>query len=133
MIFAVIDTNVLVAAMLSHHADSSTIRVIKAIDTGAFVPVFSEDILKEYRTVLTRDKFRLDKRKISALIGLVSDKGEVITPNRYDAPMPDESDRVFYEVALAEPGAKLVTGNLKHYPVSPIVVTPAQFCELLGV
>ena len=42
-------------------------------------------------------------------------------------------DRVFYEVALAEPDSRLVTGNLKHYPTSPIVVTPAQFCNLLGL
>ena len=27
--------------------------------------------------------------------------------------------------------AKLVTGNLKHYPTSPIVVTPSQMVALL--
>ena len=47
----------------------------------------------------------------------------------------DEKHRVFYEVALAGPegNTHLVTGNLRHYPVAPIVVTPAQFCALIGV
>ena len=45
----------------------------------------------------------------------------------------DESDRVFYEVALAgqDDDTRLVTGNLRHYPVSPIVVTPAQMIAII--
>ena len=50
--------------------------------------------------------------------------------------MPDEADRVFYEVTLAGRNGndvKLVTGNMKHYPKADFIVTPAQFCELLGI
>ena len=43
----------------------------------------------------------------------------------------DEDDRVFYEVALTEEDSFLVTGNLKHYPVDPRVVTPAQMVAIL--
>ena len=46
--------------------------------------------------------------------------------------MPDESDRVFYEVALSKEDAYLVTGNQKHFPVTPIVVTPAEMLEILS-
>lgn len=48
--------------------------------------------------------------------------------------MPDEKDRVFFEVALAgqSDDAKLVTGNLKHFPNVGFVVTPAQLCEIIG-
>ena len=42
----------------------------------------------------------------------------------------DPKDIVFYEVALSKDGSFLVTGNTKHFPASPIVVTPA---ELLGI
>jgi hypothetical protein len=38
---------------------------------------------------------------------------------------------VFYEVALSKDDAYLVTGNTKHFPKKPIVVTPAQMLEIL--
>jgi hypothetical protein len=38
----------------------------------------------------------------------------------------DESDRVFYDVAVAG-SAMLITGNLKHYPDAPNVIAPADF------
>ena len=38
-----------------------------------------------------------------------------------------------HEVALAgqDDDTRLVTGNLRHYPVSPIVVTPAQMIAII--
>jgi hypothetical protein len=41
--------------------------------------------------------------------------------------MPDEDDRMFYEVSLSREDSFLVTGNLKHYPATPQVITPADF------
>ena len=49
----------------------------------------------------------------------------------YDGDMPDQDDRVFYEVALSEEDSFLVTGNLKHFPKTPKVVTAAQMMEIL--
>ena len=46
--------------------------------------------------------------------------------------MPDEDDRVFYEVALSKEDAYHVTGNSKHFPVTPIVVTPAEMLDILS-
>lgn len=53
-------------------------------------------------------------------------------PIPYYEQMPDESDRVFYEVALSKDDAYLVTGNQKHFPKSPIVVTPAEMLDILN-
>ena len=39
----------------------------------------------------------------------------------YDGEMPDEDDRVFYEVCLSKEDSFLVTGNLKHFPKEPQV------------
>lgn len=44
---------------------------------------------------------------------------------------PDPKDVVFYEVALSKEDAYLVTGNKKHFPQTPIVVTPAEMIEIL--
>ena len=38
---------------------------------------------------------------------------------------------VFYEVALSKEDSYVVTGNLKHFPKTPIVVNPAQIMEIL--
>ena len=46
---------------------------------------------------------------------------------------PDQKDVVFYEVALSKEDAYLVTGNIKHFPKKPFVVTPAEMVEILGV
>jgi hypothetical protein len=39
---------------------------------------------------------------------------------------------VFYEVALSKEDSFLVTGNIRHFPKNPIVVTPAEFLKLIG-
>ena len=51
----------------------------------------------------------------------------------FEEAMPDEDDRVFYEVSLSQEDSFLVTGNLKHYPASPRVITPADFIEMADV
>ena len=43
----------------------------------------------------------------------------------------DPDDRVFYEVALSKDGSYVVTGNLRHFPRKPIVVSPAQFLDMV--
>ncbi len=45
---------------------------------------------------------------------------------------PDVSDAVFYGVALSKEGSYLVTGNKKHFPKAPIVVTPSEMMEILA-
>ena len=44
---------------------------------------------------------------------------------------PDPDDRVFYEVALSKDDSYVVTGNMRHFPRKPIVVSPAQFLDMM--
>ena len=135
MIAAVIDTNVLVAALMSKHPDSATRRTLMAVADGKAVVLIAPEILAEYRDVLHRDYLKISEDEADRVIELFVRLGKPMSPVHADDVMPDEDDRVFYEVALAgaADNARLVTGNLKHYPVSPIVVTPAEFCSMLGV
>jgi len=52
---------------------------------------------------------------------------------RYDGEMPDEKDRPFYEVSLSKDDSYLVTGNLKHFPSTPKVVSPSEMMAILRV
>ena len=54
MIFAVIDTNVIVAAMMTRHDDSATLKVLQSIEDGLVTPLCSPEIVAEYREVLSR-------------------------------------------------------------------------------
>ena len=136
MTCAVIDTNVIVASLLTHNHDSATVRVMDAVYSRMVIPLVNDAIIAEYADVLNRPHLKLDSAKCEFIISLMMDIGLFFDPVHSNDPMPDEADRVFYEIALAGRNgndAHLVTGNMKHYPKADFVVTPAQFCELLGI
>lgn len=131
MIYAVIDTNVLVSAYISRNSLSSTVKVVSYMFNGHIVPVYNEEIIAEYAEVLHRPKFHLDENDIKLLIRYIRRYGIHSERVPYNGEMPDEKDRPFYEVSLSHDGSFLVTGNLKHFPVTPQVVTPAQIISIL--
>ena len=133
MIYAVIDTNVIVSALITRRMDSPTIKVLSAIRDGRIKVVCSRDILNEYREVLSRGKFHLSTARVEQTISTLVENALFLEPVASGEEFSDETDRVFYEVALAgsEDRTRLVTGNLRHYPISPIVVTPAQMVAIL--
>lgn len=133
MIYAVIDTNVLVSAFITHNAQAATVAVVESIMDGRLIPVYNDEILAEYNEVLHRPKFKLNDEDISLQIAAIQMLGIPASRVPYDGDMIDEKDRVFYEVSLAEDESFLVTGNLKHFPRTPRVVTPAEMMEILRV
>ena len=131
MIYAVIDTNVLVSALITHNTEAATAKVVRLLLEGAFVPIFDADIIAEYVEVLHREKFPILPDVADALISYIIEHGIEASRAVFAESMPDEDDRVFYEVSLSNEDSFLVTGNLKHYPTSPHVITPAAFIELI--
>ena len=132
MKYAVIDTNVLVSAMISHNAASPTVKVVEAIGKGELVPLYNEEIITEYNDVLGRAKFGFLHLSVARLIRTLMDKGIMMERLSSGETFPDVSDAVFNEVALSKEGSYLVTGNKKHFPKAPIVVTPAKMMEILA-
>lgn len=133
MIHAVIDTNVLVSVLLAKSEDSSVIKLIDAVLNGKIIPLFNNEIVAEYTEVLSRPKFNFDKEMRELLVERIVFLGKDADRTAYPESLPDEDDRVFYEVALGTDDAYLVTGNLKHFPKTPIVVTPAQMLDILNL
>ena len=133
MVFAVIDTNILVSALISHNSNASTVRVVESMFMGLLVPMFNDDILAEYEEVLHRKKFRLTEEQIHLVVDWVKEQGVDASRIAYNGDFPDEDDRVFYEVSLSREDSFLVTGNLKHFPKTPRVVTAAEMIEILGL
>lgn len=131
MIYAVIDTNVLVSSRLSKNPLAATVKVISKMIDGLITPVYNEEMLAEYAEVLHRKKFKFREEDIQVLLDFISEYGIHTDRIPYDGNMPDEKDRPFYEVSLSMEDSFLVTGNLKHFPRTPKVVTPAELIEIM--
>ena len=130
MIYAVIDTNVLVSALITKNPEAATAKVVRLLLEQEFMSLYDADIIAEYEDVLHRSKFPILKEMADALISFIIENGVESSRVNFAESMPDEDDRVFYEVSLSQEDSFLVTGNLKHYPMSPRVITPAQFLEI---
>ena len=129
---AVIDTNVLVSAYWTRNSDSPPARVYRALFSGTVTALVNDEIISEYRDVLYRPKFGFNAENVDKDIAFIEQSGVEIPPADSDEPFPDPDDKVFYCTAIAG-DANLVTGNMRHYPKADFVVTPAQFCALIGV
>ena len=131
-ILAVIDTNVIVSALLDHDRESNPSIILDDILSGIITPLYNDEILSEYRDVLSRDRFSFLKSDIENILNLFLEKGiKVDTTVPVEDTFSDLDDVVFYEVAMSMEGTYLVTGNIKHFPINSIVVTPAEMVEKL--
>ena len=130
--YAVIDTNVLVSAMIKW--DSAPGSVIALIFSGTIVPLLNERIIREYREVLKRKKFHLTDEIIDPVVDEIERLGKYIDAEGIDLDFSDPGDRIFYEVVMEErktEDAYLVTGNIRHFPVKPYVVTPRRMLDII--
>ena len=122
----VIDTNIIVSALLS--ADSNAFKVLSDALDGKYTVLISEEIFQEYQDVLHREKFGFDEEIISFLLEWFKENAIWIQVSKSNIPMKDEKDRVFYDLANSCK-ARLVTGNIKHYPVDELVTALWELIE----
>ena len=130
--YAVIDTNVLVSAMLRW--DSVPGNIMELAFGGSIVPILNDSIVAEYREVLSRPKFHLSEEIINDVLDTINENGLYVDAEELEIELPDPKDRVFYEVVMEErkeEDAYLVTGNIKHFPEKPFIVTPRQMLDII--
>ena len=125
----VLDTNVLVAALLN--ARGTPASILNAILDEQFVLLVDDRILSEYRDVLQRRKFGFPKETVTALLDFLRYRSEYVVAGPTAAAMTDPNDLPFYEVADAGDADYLVTGNVKHFPREDRVLLPKDFVEAL--
>ena len=130
--YAVIDTNVIVSSMLKGTSIPGII-VSKALD-GPIIPLLNDEILKEYREVLSRKKFGLDLTAVNDLIDSLKKRAIYLDRTESKEIFEDPDDVVFYEIVMTARTATeayLITGNKKHYPVKCYVVTPREMLDVI--
>ena len=130
-IYAVIDTNVIVSALIATKAESPPFIVLAHVYSGSIIPVFNDEILREYQEVLSRPKFHLPLELIERALSVFRGYGLRLERTKIEKEwFPDPKDIVFYEVKMSKEEAFLVTGNPRHFPKSSLIVTPR---ELVGI
>ncbi len=131
--YAVIDTYVLVSALISNHAEAAIVKLVGRLVSDEIVPVYSDEIICGCRAVLGRKKFRFEQDKIYYILLVIERYGVMIEPSVTGVILPDKIDLPFYEVVMEkrEEGAYLVTGNLKHFPAQPFIVTAREMLKIL--
>ena len=130
--FVVIDTNVLVSAVLKNNSIPGTI--IELAFNGKIIPVLNKEIESEYRKVLLRPKFHLTTDIVNDIVNEFKQKGLYINETHIDIELPDPKDVVFYEVVMEQrslTSAWLVTGNIKHFPNETFIVNPRQMLDII--
>lgn len=130
----VVDTNIIISALLSKHSNASTVQVLNALYDDKFTPIFNDEILSEYDAVLHRTKFHFPESTIQATLNYFKKYGLYVDRLTTEEVLPDPKDIVFYEVCMAkrEEDSMLVTGNMKHFPEKPFIVTPNELLEIIN-
>ena len=101
---------------------------------GDVIPVVSDEILAEYKEVLSRPKFQFSDEMVASFLDNLKARAAFVKPDSVEEVFPDPSDVVFYAVLMEkrkEDETRLVTGNLRHFPQRPFVVTPREMLDLV--
>lgn len=128
----VVDTNVLVSALLSPGRTPDL--ALSAASRAGVVVLVDDRIEAEYRSVLARPKLTaIDPATRDARIASLLVQAERVEAAPLERALIDPDDRVFVEVALSGRADLLVTGNLKHFPpdLGVEVVAPRALLERL--
>ena len=131
-LYAVIDTNVLVSALLRW--DSVPGAIMEHALVGNIIPVLSDGIIAEYNEVLRWEKFSFQEEDIFTLIDGIINRGVLFDPATITENFLDPTDVIFYTVTMEarqENDAYLVTGNMRHFPLKPFIVTPREMLTIL--
>ena len=110
----VLDTNVLVAGLLSPHGPPAAI--LNLLMTGAVTLCFDGRILDEYRSVLQRPKFGFEIQRAEEILSYFEATGEMIVPTPLDLALPDPADAMFVEVGAAAAVDRISYGKSQTFP-----------------
>lgn len=132
----VVDTNVIVAGLLTADGEAPTARILDAMLGGQFRFVLCIELLAEYRTVLLRKKIQqrhgLDATEVDALLEALAVNAIVADIAGRTETAPDSGDNFLWRLLAARSGAGLVTGDaalLRAPPSGTRVISPHDWLE----
>ena len=131
MIRVVLDTNILISALLNPQGPPAQVFVMTILDPETRLCV-SADLYAEYEEVIRRPRLNRSDREIQATLRTIREKGFWVKPTEKVRACSDPDDDIFLECAQAASAHYLVTGNLKDFPTvwaSTRILTARQFLD----
>ncbi len=116
MIRVVLDTNIIVSALLQPLG--SPAQIFELALSGVVQICVTGAIYAEYEEVIRRPRFQRPEEIIAGTLQAIREKGYWVKPSKAVSVCADPDDDIFLECAEAAEASYLVTGNLKHFPVS---------------
>jgi uncharacterized protein len=132
MIRVVLDTNILISALLNQQGIPAQVFLLSVLDPDMKLCV-SGEIFAEYEEVLRRPRFNRTETEIENTLHTIRENAFWVKPTDRVQICSDPDDDIFLECAQAAEANYLVTGNAKHFPVtwlSTRIVTPREFLDL---
>jgi len=110
----VLDTNVVVSA---HLKEEGFERFVLDLALNHKLQLFvSDEILEEYRNVLSRPRLKINAEKAAVSLHLIEKTSKKVHPKIKVTEAKDPDDNKFLECAEEAGADFLVTGNKKHFP-----------------
>ncbi|HWH81510.1 MAG TPA: PIN domain-containing protein [Burkholderiaceae bacterium] len=129
----IVDTNVVVAGLLTRQDTSPVARILDGMLGAAFPFVLSEPLLAEYRAVLVRPVLRrlhgLTVAEVEAVLTDLVQHAIILAPAAAP-PAPDPGDQLLWELLAARADLVLVTGDkrlLRDAGMRGRVIPPSVF------
>ncbi|MBE0472885.1 putative toxin-antitoxin system toxin component, PIN family [Rhodoferax sp.] len=136
--FFIIDTNVVVAGLITQHAQSSVVRILDGMLRAEFGFVLSQTLLTEYRSVLERPKLRklhgLSEPEIEIVLTDIARHAIMLAPliNPKVPVAPDVGDQFLWDLLASRSDLTLVSGDkllLQDAVMQGRVILPQAFAE----
>ena len=136
MIRAVLDTNILVAALRSRNGASH--EILSRLVRKEFELIIGNTVLAEYDEVLKREcpGFGISIATVNRFLDALC-AGAIYFPTSsfWKPALPDPDDEAFAQLALEAKVGYLVTCNQRHFPPDRLpalrVVSPREFLQIL--
>lgn len=134
----VIDTNVVVAGLITSNEESPVCRILDSMLCGRFAFVLSNTLLDEYRRVMLRDAIRnlhgLSPNQVDVILTEIVTNAIIRDPGVASQTAPDPGDNHLWDLLRHTKNAMLVTGDRKlidNPPRFASVVSPRSFVQVL--
>ena len=131
MIRIVLDTNILISALLSPQGLPAQVFLMILLEEDTQLCV-SGDIYAEYEEVIHRPRLNRSDSEIEATLRAIREKGFWVKPTEKVHACSDPDDDIFLECAQIAAAHYLVTGNVKDFPdawANTQIVTARQFLD----
>jgi uncharacterized protein len=133
----IVDTNVLVAGLLTGRKDSPTAALLDAMLDGSLIFLLSQDLLSEYRAVLLRPRIQerhgLSEQEIDSLLAEITANAIWRETQPVNDTPPDTNDAHLWSLLACDPNSILVTGDevlLKNSPKGRVLLKPADYASI---